>query len=154
MHAASPSLVEAVFNRGVRHGRFLGRIPLLPAFVDALFRLAVALGDPARHRAMSAIEKAVGAAPGTSTGSHRFGGVSFRRGGREFAHLHGCGLLDVWLGRETALACIAEGLAEPHHVFGESGWASRWVRGDADVAGALELARRARERAATARADR
>ncbi len=146
MHAASPSRIEAAFTGLVRHGRWLGRLPLLPWFADALFQTAVAIADPGRLRAMRAVERAAAAWPGVEFGWHRHGGVSCLADGREFAHLHGCGLLDVWLGRDIALKCIAEGRADPHHVFGESGWVSVWVRDAGAVAGAVELLRIAMER--------
>ena len=145
MHVASPSRIEAAFTWTVRRFRWLRHVPFLPFVVDALFQLAVAAGDPGKLRAMRAIEVRVSSWKGVATGWHRYGGVAFKSGGDEFAHLHGCGLLDVWLGRDRALACIARGEAGPHHVFGESGWVSRWVRHETDVAGAVALLRAARE---------
>ena len=33
--------------------------------------------------------------PGVTSGSHRFGGIEFRIGGREMGHLHGDTLADI-----------------------------------------------------------
>ncbi len=137
--------VERVFNRAVRHARWLGRVPVLPQFADALAQVAVALTDPARLRAMRTVERTVAAWPGVTCGLHRFGGVEFRVAGREIAHLHGCGLLDVRLGRDQARQCVAAGRAEPHHVFGDSVWVSHWVRTGNDIPSAVELLALARD---------
>lgn len=97
MHDAWPKLVESVFTGLVRHARWMARVPMLPSFADVLAQAAMAVGDPGRHRAMRAVEWEVSPWEGVGCGPHRFGGVEFRSGRREFAHLHGCGLLDLRL---------------------------------------------------------
>lgn len=144
MSDALPSLVERAFTFTVRRARWLGRLPVLPHFADALCQAAVAVTDPERLRAMRAVERQAANWAGVKCGLHRFGGVEFRAEGRDFAHLHGCGLLDARVGRDRARTCIAAGQAESHHVFGDSVWVSFWVRGARDVAGALTMLQLAR----------
>ena len=141
MPDASPSLVERVFHLLVRRARWLGHVPVLPWFMDTLAHAAVAVTDRTRYRAMHSLIKTVTAWPEITDSLHRFGGMEFRVKGREIGHLHGCGLLDVRVGRDRARELIAAGHAEPHHVFGDSAWVSIWVRREEDVPGAVEVLR-------------
>jgi len=145
MHDAWPKLVESVFTGLVRHARWMARVPMLPSFADVLAQAAMAVGDPERHRAMRAVEREVSHWEGVICSPHRFGGVEFRSGRREFAHLHGCGLIDLRLGIQRSRFCVASGKAEPHHVLGDSAWVSFWLRGESQVPEALGLLRLARE---------
>ncbi|MBL9174118.1 MAG: DUF5519 family protein [Verrucomicrobiales bacterium] len=141
-----PRLVESAFHALVRHARWMGRVPILPLFLDTVAQAVIAVGDSGRLRAMRAVEKGVGAWPGVTCGFHRFGGVEFRRNGREFAHLHGCGLLDVRLGAEAAATAIHSGTCESHHVLGVGAWVSVWVRSDSQVPAVMDLLRTAAQR--------
>ena len=75
----------------------------------------------------------------SSPSRHRFGGFGFVRDGREFAHVHGNGLLDVKLTRERATQIVTAGRAEAHHVFGPSAWISFQLRTREDCEAALTL---------------
>ncbi|MFO1461917.1 MAG: DUF5519 family protein [Verrucomicrobiota bacterium] len=141
-----PRLVEATFHGIVRHARWMGRVPLLPAFADTVAQAVIAVGDPERLRAMRIVERSVADWPGVGCGLHRFGGVEFRGNGREFAHLHGCGLLDVRLGTEAAAAALRAGTCEPHHVLGVGAWVSVWVRSESQVPEVMDLLRTAAQR--------
>lgn len=145
MPDAWPKLIESVFTGLVRHARWMARVPLLPSLADVIAQTAVAVGDPGRHRAMRSVEREVSRWDGVNCGIHRFGGVEFRRGRREFAHLHGCGLLDLRLGVAQARSCVAAGQAEPHHVLGASAWVSFWLRSEGQIPEALALLRLARD---------
>ncbi|MCW5557188.1 MAG: DUF5519 family protein [Verrucomicrobiae bacterium] len=101
---------------------------------------------------MVALEREVTAWDGVASSAHR-GRGQFRSGGREFAHLHGCGLLDIRLGMDLARRCLSEGKAEPHHVLGPSAWVSFWLRDDSRIPDALALLRLARDQG-TAQRDR
>ena len=70
---------------------------------------------------------------------HRFGGVGFFVGTTEIGHLHGNGLLDLFVGKSFRTDQVGRGRALPHHVFPESGWISFWLRSPADIDQALEL---------------
>ena len=88
---------------------------------------------------MEALESGVLQLSGVATCLHRFGGMGFSYDGKEFAHLHGNGLLDVHLTKDRAAALVAAGRAEPHHVFGHSAWISFWMHSQEDVSAALTL---------------
>lgn len=143
MHDDCPSRIEACFGGVVRHARWLEKVPGFPLLADTLSRVLVAVCDSGRHRALLALEQEVLSWPEVTTALHSFGGVEFRRHGRELGHFHGCGLLDVHLDRDRARDAVAAGRAVPHHVLGSSAWVSRWVRGADDVPGALALLREA-----------
>jgi hypothetical protein len=130
-----------IFEFVVRRLRWLARVPLAPQVFDALLLAWTALFHRKRFSAMEALEIRALEFPGVRPCRHRFGGIGFERGGREFAHLHGNGLLDVHLTRERATSLVSAGLARPHHVFGPSAWVSFWIRSDADLPNAVELLR-------------
>jgi hypothetical protein len=87
------------------------------------------------------IHAEVGSWPGVTLSPHRFGGVEFNLGRAEIGHLHGSRLLDVPFTRRLRGALIAGQHAEPHHVLGDSGWVSFWLRSEADVPHAIWLLR-------------
>lgn len=128
-----------MFRFVVRHLRWLARVPLAPHFFDALLLAWTALFHRQRLRAMESLEAAALRLPGVTPQVHRFGGIGFARRGREFAHLHGNGLLDVHVTRERATELIVTHRAEPHHVFGPSVWISFWLRSPGDLENALSL---------------
>jgi len=123
----------------VRYFRWLAHVPLAPELFDAFLLTWTAVFHPQTLRAIEALEAAALRLPGVSPARHRFGGLGFRRDGREFAHVHGNGLLDVRLTRERAAEIVAAGRAEPHHVFGPSAWISFQIRTMDDCGAALAL---------------
>jgi Family of unknown function (DUF5519) len=87
------------------------------------------------------IERHVAAWPGVIVEPHRFGGVEFRVGRRELGHLHGERLADLPFPVRVRDRLIAAGKAERHHILPDSGWVSRRIRGEADVADVVALFR-------------
>ena len=130
-----------IFEFIVRRLRWLARVPLAPQVLDALLLAWTAVFHPEQLAALEALEVRALQLPGVRPCPHRFGGIGFARGGCEFAHLHGNGLLDVRLTRKCAESLVSAGLAHPHHVFGPSAWVSFWVRSEADLPNALMLLR-------------
>ena len=130
-----------IFEFIVRRLRWLARVPLAPHVLDALLLAWTALFHREQLAAFEAMEARALQLPGVRPCRHRFGGLGFARGGCEFAHLHGNGLLDVHLTRESAESMVVAGLALPHHVFGPSAWVSFWVRSEADLPNAVKLLR-------------
>ena len=128
-----------MFRFVIRHLRWLARVPLAPQFFDALLLAWTALFHREKLRAIEALETSALHLPGVQRMTHRFGGIGFMRKGREFAHIHGNGLLDIWLTRERACELVAAGQTEPHHVFGPSAWISLWLRTPDDCGPALLL---------------
>ena len=128
-----------IFKFVVRKLRWLARIPLLPQLFDAGLVIATMLFDRPRLRAMEMFENAVCRKDAIQRRPHRFGGVGFFVGTTEIGHLHGNGLLDLFVGKSFRTDQVGRGRALPHHVFPESGWISFWLRSPADIAQAIEL---------------
>ncbi len=98
------------------------------------------------------IAREVGSWEGVESGPHRFGGVEFRLGKRELGHLHGSRLADLPFPRRIRDMLVETGRALPHHVMPDSGWVSRPIAGEEDLAEVIELFRLGYERARVARA--
>ena len=92
------------------------------------------------------IRREVSGWPGVSVEPHRFGGFEFRVRGHEVGHLHGDRLADLPFPRKVREELVAAGKAREHHVLPQTGWVSYRIRGEEDVAGALELFRKNYER--------
>lgn len=85
------------------------------------------------------IEREVGGWPGVEKRVHRFGGVEFRVNGHEIGHLHGDRMVDLPFPVRMRKELVEAGEAQLHHVFPQTGWVSYRIRGEQDVAGALDL---------------
>jgi hypothetical protein len=72
---------------------------------------------------------------------HRFGGIEFQYRGKEIGHLHGEHLVDLLLPRSMRDRFIADGRAQPHHMYPDSGWVSVYIKTNEDVVNAIELLR-------------
>jgi len=83
---------------------------------------------------------------GVTSGVHRFGGIEFRIGNREMGHVHGDKLADLPFPMQIRNKLIESGRASPHHILPQSGWVSKWINGEDDVAGVIELFRMQYER--------
>ncbi|NJL95652.1 MAG: DUF5519 family protein [Anaerolineae bacterium] len=91
--------------------------------------------------ALQTLQDTVGAWPALAAQPHRFGGVEFVHGKVEIGHIHRNGMIDIPLTVPLRRYLVAQGLAEPHHLLGDSGWVSFYVRQAEDVEGALWLFR-------------
>jgi len=96
------------------------------------------------------IEREVGSWDGVTTHAHRFGGTEFRFGRREIGHLHGSRWADLPFHKRIRDMLVETGRAQPHHVLPHTGWVSKQIRGDDDVAAVVELFRLSYERARVA----
>jgi hypothetical protein len=92
------------------------------------------------------IEREVTGWPGVETRAHRFGGVEFRVNGHEIGHLHGDRLADLPFPVRIRKELVEASKAQVHHVLPQTGWVSYRIRGEEDVAGALDLFRKNYER--------
>jgi hypothetical protein len=128
-----------MFKFVVRKLRWLARIPVLPQLFDAGLMVATTLFDRPRLRAMEMFENAIRRKYTIQRRPHRFGGVGFFIGTTEIGHLHGNGLLDLFVGKSFRAEEVRGRRALPHHVFPDSGWISFWLKSPADIARALEL---------------
>jgi hypothetical protein len=128
-----------MFKFVVKKLRWLARIPVLPQLFDAGLMIATMLFDRPRLRAMEMFENAIRRNYPVQSRPHRFGGVGFFIETTEIGHLHGNGLLDLFVGKSFRSEQVRRGRALPHHVFPDSGWISFWLKSPADLAQALEL---------------
>lgn len=128
-----------IFNFVVRHLHFLAKIPLAPQFFDAALLTWTALFHPERLRTIEELEQRISKIPNVDLCLHRYGGTGFMLKDREFAHLHGNGLVDIELTPALAAQAIKENGAQPHHVLGSSRWISFWLNSPADVPRAFAL---------------
>jgi hypothetical protein len=96
------------------------------------------------------IEHEVTSWEGVTTHEHRFGGVEFRVGRRELGHLHGARWADLRFHKGIRDMLVETGRAQPHHVLPNTGWVSKQIRSDDDVAEVIELFRLSYERALVA----
>src|SRR5262249_26129610 len=87
------------------------------------------------------IEREVLSWPDVTARPHRFGGVEFHVHQHEIGHLHGDRLADLPFPLRIRRELVASGRAWPHHVLPDTGWVSYYIRGPADVPGAIELFR-------------
>jgi hypothetical protein len=96
------------------------------------------------------IERDVTSWEGVTAHPHRFGGREFRLGRKTLGHLHGERWADLIFQRGIRDMLVDTGRAQPHHVLPETGWVSKHIRSDEDVAEVVELFRLAYERARVA----
>jgi hypothetical protein len=93
------------------------------------------------------IEDEVRALPGVTVHPHRFGGIEFRLGRRALGHLHGERWADIRFRKTVRDMLVQTGRADPHHVLPDTGWVSKQIRSEQDVAEVIELFRLSWERA-------
>lgn len=132
-----------IFAFVVRRLRWLARVPLFPQIFDTMLLMGTALFNWHALGLRESLEREACRSLGVELGVHRFGGVGFKLGGQELAHLHGNGLFDAFVGMSARESIVRNGMALPHHVFPRSGWVSFWIKAEADVPKALELMRTA-----------
>jgi hypothetical protein len=130
-----------IFAFVVHRLRWLARVPLLPQIFDTMLLLGTALFNWRALGLRESLESEACRSLGVELSVHRFGGVGFRHGRHELAHLHGNGLFDAFVGTSARNDVVRSGMASPHHVFPRSGWVSSWIRTEADLPKALELMR-------------
>ena len=87
------------------------------------------------------VEREVSSWDGVEARPHRFGGVEFRVSGHEIGHLHGSRMADLPFPVRMRKELVAEGKAEPHHLFPQTGWVSYYPRGPEDAPAVVELFR-------------
>jgi len=90
-------------------------------------------------RCLDEIEAEVLTWPGTTRTTHKYGGIQFNYKGKELAHIHSNGLLDMLLSRKIKEQYMKEGWVTDHHTFINSGWISLYIRDFGDTDYALKL---------------
>jgi hypothetical protein len=94
------------------------------------------------------IEREVLSWPNVSMHPHRFGGVEFQVNQHEIGHLHGDRQADLPFPVRVRRELVADGRASLHHILPDTGWVSYYMRGPADLEGAIALFRLNYERLA------
>ncbi len=128
----------------VRNFRWLAHVPTFPQIFDSILLAGTWLFRPSQFAAMENLETEAVSMLGVQIRTHRFGGTEFQVNGRELGHIHGHGLLDVFLTRESAERLILADRVRRHHVFPQSRWVSFQLKSYHDVPFALELLTMAR----------
>jgi hypothetical protein len=124
----------------VRRLRWTAKVPGFPQLLDAWLLAGSFAFHRSRLEAMESLETEALRMPGVRLKSHCYGGIEFVDArGRELAHLHGNGLLDVPVGVSKAGELLASGKVRPHHVFPRSKWVSFQLQSEDDVPFALGL---------------
>ena len=95
----------------------------------------------AKHK----IDAVVGGWPGVSSGPHRFGGMEWRLGKREFGHIHGDEKVDIPFPKRLRDELVAARQVEAHHIRPDSGWITLPLRTHADLQWAVVLLRHSYE---------
>lgn len=113
--------------------RWLKRIPLLPLLLDEQLKVYTLLFRPAVYQKMMDVVHTIKQWDGITTHYHRYGGLEFRVNGRELAHIHGNGLLDVLAGRQIRTLLIEKQAVHTHHTLAESGWVSLYITRTTDI---------------------
>jgi hypothetical protein len=79
--------------------------------------------------------------PGITTDRGEFGETEFLLDGRSIGHVHGSRMADIPFPRRVRDELVAQGRTGPHHVHPDSGWTTKYIRGDADADEVVELLR-------------
>ncbi len=87
------------------------------------------------------VEREVSSWDGVEARPHQFGGVEFRLRGHEIGHLHGSRMADLPFPVRMRKELVAEGKAEPHHLFPQTGPTAYYPRGPEDAPAVLKLFR-------------
>ena len=132
-----------IFSFVVRRLKWLAAIPGAPQIFDTMLLMANVLVDRRALFVRESLEREACRSLGVALAIHRFGGVGFKYGRHELAHLHGNGLFDAFVGVKAREEVVRSAMALPHHVFPKSGWVSLWMKTEKDVATALQLMRMA-----------
>lgn len=87
------------------------------------------------------IYQEVGSWPDVTVEGHRGGIVFFRVRQREIGHLHGIRFADLPFPVRIRKELVASGRADLHYLHPQSGWVTRYIRGEEDAEAIIELFR-------------
>ncbi|RKE55291.1 luciferase family protein [Sphingobacterium detergens] len=136
-----------MFSFVVKKAGFLKDIPLVAIIFDSLMRFWMFVTKPELLDWIDELEEDMAQMPETTIGIHKYGGTQFNYKGKEFAHVHSNGLLDILLNKELKQSLIFEGKIKDHHVFKNSGWISFQLHNKQDVGYGCYLLNKAYDRA-------
>jgi predicted DNA-binding protein (MmcQ/YjbR family) len=117
----------------VRYFGFLKFVPGLALLFDAQLKLWTLIANPELLNWVDDIEHEVLTWPGTTVTTHKYGGLQFNYHGKELAHIHSNGLLDMLLNRKIKQQLIQQDRrVQDHHSFKNSGWISVYIKNSGD----------------------
>jgi len=122
-----------MFSFVVKNLGFLKAVPMLPLVFDSLLRVRAFITKPKILDWMDELESEALTWPGMSMAIHKYGGLQFNSCGKEIAHLHSNGLLDLLCSKKSKMKLMLEGRIQEHHLFAKSGWISFYIRSKDDV---------------------
>jgi hypothetical protein len=129
-----------MFNFVVKRFRFLSKIPLLVHIFDALLLLHSFLFNNKRFKVICAIEAEVKTWKDVGLAMHHFGGMQINYGKVELGHIHGNGLLDLYVGTQKKQYFIEHLHCVDHHVLDKSSsWVSFWIKEQKDYERAMNI---------------
>ena len=111
--------------------------PPFTTLLDAHLRMWTLVTSPSTFRRMLHVHRSFANLPEVSLGTHFYGGISYLRGRKELAHMHGDGVLDAHVGTRRAEALRGIPGIEAHHAEGGPGWVTVDLRGEVDVDSAV-----------------
>ncbi len=92
-----------------------------------------------RESIRTRIANAVASWPDVTARAHAGGMIFFHVGAREIGHLHGDRMADLPFPVRIRERLVAEGRADIHYIHPQSGWVTRYIRGESDVEPVIEL---------------
>ena len=87
------------------------------------------------------IQQEVGSWPGVTVHGHPHGMIFFHAGSRELGHLHGNRFADLPFPVRIRDELVGSGLADLHYLHPKTGWITRYIRSESDLAGIIDLFR-------------
>ena len=115
-----------------RNFGLLKRVPPFPLALDGALLLWTFLTRSEVLDWLDYIRDEVEKWPDISITMHRFGGLEFRKGGKEIGHIHSNGVLDLPLPKAIREEVLRTGTAVPHHTFPLGNMVSLVLRKSAD----------------------
>lgn len=112
---------------------WLKKVPFFPILFDESLKLFTYVFKPQTFYQMSLLCNQLKQLPNIERRYHPFGGLEFTVNNKEFAHLHGNGLLDVILNKEIKESLIQKDFVELHHVHSNSSLISIYLNSKSDI---------------------
>lgn len=104
--------------------RIFKNIPFLPILIDEQIKVLTLLFYPKVYNNMMRYMDYVKSHNAISTKYHKYGGIQFNIANREIGHMHGDGLVDIYLNKGLQKMFVEQGIVEEHHVLKGTGWVS------------------------------
>jgi hypothetical protein len=128
-----------MFKFILKYFGFLKSVPLMPLLFDSMQKVFLMVNGSPVPGLLDSMEDEISRWPGIKIGLHRYGGLQFNIGRKEFGHIHSNGLLDIRFSKIGKQELLLEGKVSHHHVFPSSGWISFRVQTSEDTSYALTL---------------